>query len=122
MELSLSELESLANVSGIDDAGLKYLTRVVEGVEEAYADYEGRPDEFSDLIHEIVDSALSVYTYEIWETFIGLSAWEEDVSEYGSPEDMTSAASWAISMIGERAANAIWHKLQEEEEEESDDD
>lgn len=114
MELSLSELESLADVRGIDDAGREYLIRVAEGVEEAYADYEGRTDEFSDLVHEVVDNALSVYTYEIWKTFVGLCAWDEDVSEYGTSEGMTQAASVAIFMIGERLANAIWCKLQEE--------
>lgn len=56
-----------------------------------------------DTIHEIADSAPSVYTYERWRQFVDLAAWDEDTNQFGDT-DMTTRAGYALYEIAYRLA------------------
>jgi len=58
-------------------------------------DYDG-------TLHEAADGVPSVYTHELWSAFADLAAYNEDVSEYGPVDDMTTAAGVALYLIAER--------------------
>lgn len=66
--------------------------------------------------HEIADSAVPVYTYQRWQTFTDLAAWQEDLSDHGeiNAEDLTtSVAGVALYMIAERLVVALADELDE---------
>lgn len=58
--------------------------------------------------HEIADSAVPIYTAEMWATFVDLGAWQEDPSELGfDASDMEQAAKVCLYMIAERLASDL---------------
>ena len=101
----------------VDGAGARFLTSVrddvLDRVEYATADTDA--DDLGsaveslkeDAIHEIADAAPDVYNFTRWSEFVDLAAWQEDISEYGEPEDLTGAAGFALYMIAERLAVAV---------------
>lgn len=86
--------------------GAEFLRRIEEDVLERLAD--GTLDEDGDAIHEIADSAVPIYTHDLWTTFTDLGAYNEDPSELGAEsDDMTRAAGVCLYLIAERLARAI---------------
>ena len=72
-------------------------------------------DDAVDIIHEVVDGCVPIYTHQIWETFTDLCAWSEDLSELGGPEtDMNKNAMTALYMIGCRLGDALWRSYRKE--------
>tara|TARA_E500000331_G_scaffold352740_1_gene401961 strand:+ start:560 stop:1039 length:480 start_codon:yes stop_codon:yes gene_type:complete len=68
-----------------------------------------------DIIHNVVDGCVPIYTHQIWETFTDLCAWSEDLSELGGPEtDMNKNAMTALYMIGCRLGDALWRSYKRE--------
>lgn len=64
--------------------------------------------------HEIADGAVPIYTYQRWQTFTDLAAWEEDTSELGDADQgMTALAGVALYMIAERLVRALADSLDE---------
>ncbi len=61
----------------------------------------------SDLAHEIADGCVPVYTHERWRVFCDLAAYQEDLSDFGTPHDLTEAAGFALYQIAYRLAHAI---------------
>lgn len=87
---------------GLDSPGAMFLTHVaadVDELRERVADGE----DVSDVIHELADALVPVYTYERWQVFTDLAAWEQDVTDYApDSSDMTEAAGVALYIIAER--------------------
>lgn len=94
--------------------GAQFLTGIASDVagQIAYRLNDGEPfdlDEFNDSDrHEIADSAVPIYTAEMWATFVDLGAWQEDPSELGfDASDMEQAAKVCLYMIAERLASEL---------------
>jgi hypothetical protein len=61
-----------------------------------------------DTPSEIADSAVPIYTHEMWSTFVDLAAYTEDISELGAEDaEMDKQAATALYMIAERLASAL---------------
>lgn len=94
--------------------GARFLLGVWSAVAEAIDNYTdgSTDDQRSEDAHEIADSAVPIYTHELWATFVDLAAYQEDVTEYVSSTrtdgyDMQRLASVALYMIAERLALAL---------------
>jgi len=97
-----------------DSPGARFLSRVQDDVIELESD--GALDE--DSAHEIADSAVPIYTRELWSTFVDLGAYCEDASELGATaDDMDACARVCLYMIAERLASAL---IEESDEDDSD--
>lgn len=97
---------------GSESPGALWLIRVVEAAREAFEGFaEG--DELSDVVHEIADGVVPIYTHERWLVFVDLAAYNEDVSEYGSEDtDLTAQAGVALYMIAERVVGRVAEQLE----------
>ena len=68
-----------------------------------------------DIIHEVVNGCVPDYRDLIWEAFVGLCAWSEDLAELGGPEtDMTKNAETALYLIGCRLGDILWKSYRKE--------
>lgn len=79
---------------------LEYMTEEWASIEDPH-----------DMIHEIVDSNIPVYTADLWEAFWVLSAWTEDVTEFGELTDMVQGAQTALYLMGTRFAYRILEEI-----------
>lgn len=87
-------------------------TSTAEAIAYALADLDDGesfdPSEFSDAAHEVADSAVPVYTHDVWATFADLAAWQEDPSEYGvDASDMEHAAQTCLYIIARRLSEGL---------------
>lgn len=102
-ERNWAELTALADMAGtkvptrMDSPGAEFLFEVWESFEDV-------DDE--DRIAEVADRCVSIYTYEMWETFLDLAAWEVDVAMQGV--DMTRQAMLALYTIAEQLLWTRW--------------
>jgi hypothetical protein len=97
----------VADIAGPDSEtsdGAKFLTRVRDAVVEAL-EWKVENDDpdlahaarvLRDDSHELSDGAVPIYTYQRWLTFVDLAAWQIDIDDYGSSEDMTGQAGVAL--------------------------
>ena len=100
------ELANLADVSSpdsLESPGALFLLSLGVSVSE-YADEDGDLD---DIAGDIADQCVPIYTHERWQTFVDLAAYQEDVTDFGPLEDMTTAAGVALYMIGVRLVGAL---------------
>jgi hypothetical protein len=114
------ELANMADVSCPDSPespGAKFLLGVQDDVNDSA---DSLDSDVSDTAHMIADAAVPIYTYEKWQTFVDLAAWQEDMDEFGQPEDMDQASNWALYAIANRLAYALLEELQEQSSEEDD--
>ena len=112
----------LANMAGCmcpdspESVGAEFLTRVRDDVLERIEDIsaEDFERETEDISPEIADSAVPVYTYTKWQTFVDLGAWQTDVSELiGGEEDLDQLGSVALYEIARTLVDAILSDLAE---------
>lgn len=103
----LARMAGCSDPDTSDSVGAKFLLMVEDTLKE-YDD----PD--YDTAWEIADNAPSVYTYEMWQQFIDLGAFEVDISEH-LPEitSMDQAARVALFIIAERLCIALIEENQE---------
>jgi hypothetical protein len=101
----------LANIADIqspdqkDSPGAVFLLSVQDAVNEAIED---KYQDMDEAAHEIADNAVPVYTYQMWQTFIDLCAWNEDPSEFGrESEDMSQQAGVCLYLIANRLADTL---------------
>lgn len=94
-----------------DSPGADFLRRVRDDVSEHIRDVTDKADLLrfreGDAPHEIADSAVPIYNTDRWAAAGDLCAWQEDVSEYGEPEDLMQAVSWALYAIALRLVDAL---------------
>lgn len=110
-EYNAYQLANMANVASpdsLESPGARFLLRIASDV----ADWD-EPDK--DAASEIADGAVPIYTYEMWQTFVDLAAWQEDVDEFGPIEDMEKGAQVALYLIASRLANALIEEREDEE-------
>ena len=93
--------------------GAVFLHRCADDARELF---DSHPDtrEREDYVGEYADGAVPVYTCDLWRTFVDLAAWEEDPSDVGEPEDMTSAAGICLYLIADRLIRAILEDMDAE--------
>ena len=100
--------------------GAQYLDRVARDVldwwEDADADdRESIADYPHDVVAELGDQAVPIYTRDIWAAFVDLGAYAEDPTELGEDgSDMERAAAACLYLIGERLAVALLAELVEQ--------
>lgn len=84
-------------------------TAVAESLAYQLAENPGSDlDDLDDTLHEIADTAVPIYTHQMWATFADLAAWQEDPSEIGADvSDMAQAASACLYLIGRRLAYTL---------------
>lgn len=72
-------------------------------------------DAWRDVITEIASDAPSVYTHTVWQQFVDLAAYHEDISDYGAVDgdNLESVANSALYIIAERLADALFSELVE---------
>ena len=99
--------------------GARFLHSVaveVPNVRERVADGE----DLGDVIHEVADAEVPIYTHQRWATFVDLAAYQEDLSEWSDTvavDDLErGVAGVALYMIAARLLYALV------EDDESDDD
>jgi len=118
----LSNEAGIASAPVIPSDGSKFLESVrdafIERMEFQRSDALGAwriSEDVVDIIHEVVDGCVPIYTHQIWETFTDLCAWTEDLSELGGPEtDMNKNAMTALYMIGCRLGDVLWDAYKKE--------
>lgn len=102
------ELAGMAGCSSpdsVDSAGAAWLARVAHDAEELAED---QGDDLTDGIAERADANVPIYTHELWEVFVDLGAYQEDVNELiGAETDTEKMAQVALYMIAERPLAAL---------------
>ena len=68
-----------------------------------------------DMITDTADHVVPIYTHNLWQVFVDLTAYTEDVDEY-EPEDMTQSASVALYLIARRLIETTLDGIAEDEE------
>lgn len=62
-----------------------------------------------DVVGELADSCVPVYTHNRWQVFVDLAAYNEDPTDLGADgSDMNQAAGVCLYLIAERLIAAIW--------------
>ncbi|UFD98006.1 hypothetical protein PQC18_gp68 [Streptomyces phage Pablito] len=124
---SVYELATIADCGKPDSKvslGSDFLASVRDDVLDKVNDYwDGKPSTLEDVIlaqreriqDEVSDSAPSVYTHTMWTEYVDLCAYQEDLSEFGTPTDdtMEGRARLALSAIGFRLASALLDEIEE---------
>lgn len=103
------ELANMADVAGPDgpsSPGAEWLENVASVANDILVDHD-RADDYPDDITEAADQTVPTYTHERWQVFVDLAAYNEDVTELGPVDDLTTAAGVALYMIAERLIRAI---------------
>lgn len=108
---------SRAGISNVEtDEASEFLARVANSVIELTTEID--PEDWEretveDYVHEICDNASSVYTWTLWQEFVGLSAWQFDpADEYGDDTEPATAtledrARLRLYMIAQAVASSI---------------
>lgn len=106
----LARLADCASPDNLASPGAQWLTLVAGEADEISERTEAGEDR-SDVVRELADSLVPIYTRDVWATFVDLAAYQEDVTEFGPIEDMEQAAKVALYLIAER----LLHVLVDEE-------
>lgn len=117
------ELASMADCASPDSED-SYGGKFLLGVQRDTAEHVANGGDADDL-HEIADAAPHTYTYQKWQEFVDLAAWNEDLDELGglsSCESMEKAAGLSLYLIAHRLAAALIEEWDDDDEEEDDDD
>jgi hypothetical protein len=100
------------DISTDSHEGSTWVRRVIGSVREAAAERAAGNDgrDWPDMIHEVADSAVPIYTYDIWEVFVGVRAyqWSAEVAQaFGDlSNDMEKAATIVLYYMAEQIAYA----------------
>lgn len=96
--------------------GAQFLHLVANDLEDAKERIASGEDR-GDVVHELADADVPVYTHEMWKTFVDLTAYNEDISGYGGyfGDDLNKAAGVALFMIAERLLNALLDAEEEDD-------
>jgi len=112
MTITVPTVWYLARIAGCGDPysatspGAEWLCRFPNAAQEIL-DYAQTDSDAQDAIREQADSLVPVYTRELWNTFVDVAAYDEDVSDFGPIDAMENAAHVALYMIGERLLSSL---------------
>ena len=108
----LAGMADVVSLDTLESPGAQFLLSVADTVE----DYRSNDSLDEDSACEIADSSVPIYTYDIWQTFVDLAAYQEDPSELGyDASDMTKAAQVSLYMIAERLVNELIEAIADED-------
>ena len=109
----LSLKADVESPDAVGSHGAQFLASVrdafVEWVEygrDAY-DVQSLPETAQDHAIDQVDACVPVYTHQIWQTFIDLSAYSDESSDEFDGATMTEQASYVLARIAERLFMAL---------------
>ena len=108
----LAALADCAAPASADSPGAVFLTLVADCALGLSADSDTDLSEAvvelaDSCVVELADSCVPLYTHERWQVFCDLGAYEESLSDVGTPTDLTEAAGLALYQIAYRLAHAI---------------
>lgn len=117
---SLARTAGCGDPDSLDSEGALFLTGIRDAVVDEFTD-DGIYRE--DVIHEVADGAISVYTHRRWLQFVDLQAYNEDPTELGfDGSDMLEGAAACLYLIGSRLASLLWEELDEAASEDEDEE
>lgn len=101
----LADLAECTQPDTLESPGAKWLELVRDGVLDQWNEFKESiyPE---DMVFEVADSLVPIYTNEIWEIFVDLGAYREG-NDLGITDDTTKVAQVALLRIAERLINAI---------------
>lgn len=67
-----------------------------------------------DIVHEVADGMVPIYNHDRMQVLVDLGAYLEDISDYGEPEDVLTAAGWSLYVVAERLAVTLLEEVAEE--------
>lgn len=109
----LTGLAACADPDSNTSPGAQFLRLIEDGATEA-AETADVADDLSDAAHQIADVCVPIYTHQLWQTFVDLAAYREDLDDIGGTTgDMERDAMAALYMIGNRLAMALLEELTE---------
>lgn len=114
-ELNAFQLARTASVSApdsLESPGAKFLHRVADTVADSFDEIVSADDP-SDLVFELSDGCVSIYTHVMWEEFVDLCAYGElcpDI-EIDPSIGISSLASATLQRIAERLIYALLAEL-----------
>ena len=115
---ALANMADCSCPDALDSPGAKFLLDVQSATAD-HLDSDGDPEE----LHEIADNAPDVYTWQRWQEFVDLGAWQEDPAELGGEsEDMTAQAGICLYLIADRLARALVEAWREAADDDDDDE
>lgn len=128
--LNAYELANLADCGTpdtLESPGARFLLNVQSSVAEvldaiatgeASYDLAELEDNASDEAHDIADSAVPIYTHELWATFVDLAAYQEDLGGGLDPAAMEQDHDWlarvSLYEIAQRLALVLLEQAGEE--------
>lgn len=117
-----ADQDVMVHVAG-GSPGARFLRSIAYDVSALIEDgLSTRDDDHHDALHDLADSAVPIYTHEMWSTFVDLAAYTEDVSELSAEDtSMNRQAAIALYMIAERLAFALIEAEKAEDEGDEDD-
>ncbi len=86
---------------GIDSPGADFLDTCARAAKELIEEQASYSD-FMDLINEKADGCVPVYNHQRFLVLTDLAAWQEDISDFGDPQDLVTGAGWALYQVAER--------------------
>jgi hypothetical protein len=101
----LANIADIANPNSLSSPGAEMLERVKYNVLE-WLEYDA---EKPLPIGQLADSAMTVYTHDIWLEFVDLCAYREDVEDHGG--DMNERATYALYSIAHRLLHTLCDML-----------
>jgi hypothetical protein len=109
------ELANIAGSHADNDVAKEFFVHVRDAVldrtDEISADNWGplMVEDYDGSAHEIADRAPSIYTYRLWQQFVGVRGWEENLDEYGVDllNDMGKAAAVSLYIIAGRLVSVL---------------
>jgi hypothetical protein len=104
----------LAEMAGCDSPesdispGAMWLVRVASDLSEVIGRVTEYGEDTQDVIRELADAAVPVYTHEMWRVFVDLAAYDvDDEGLHDREDDMTQRAMVALYVVAERLLNAL---------------
>ena len=103
---NLADLGATTVYTDSGKAGYEMLDTIRVSIAEAIENGDLATRDAFEITHEIADSAVPVYTLDIFEALVELRAWGEDISDYEAT-DLTKAAMECLYIVGCRLAMAL---------------
>jgi hypothetical protein len=117
----LARYADCASPDGLESPGAKFLEVVRDVVVDAITDEDTPEEDRHDSAFAIADASVPIYTYDKWQAFVDLAAWQEDPSELGfDGTDMEQGAGICLMMVGERLARALFEEADDDDDDEED--
>ena len=117
------QLGALIEVCPENEEGKSFLAGIRDAVLELTAEIDADDwnrdviEDYAGAASSVADGAPSVYTWRKWQQFIGVAGWQEDITDYGMPDDygyhgvMDAGASLALFAMARRLVSALAEEI-----------